>query len=276
VVTILIFISSFIFADCKYAFVYSKNIDDSFISFYDKVIVEADEVDSSYALSYPKKMVAYMSIGEIEPWRDRAYKRSWIISKNTTWNSLVADLSSREYQTYLLKRAEKLYGMGYRNFFLDTLDSYNRLKDRERRDEVKRGVVEFIKRLKEEYPDSKIIVNRGFEVLDEIYKYIDAVVVESLISGYDHSKKRYRDVSKEDREWILNHLKRAKKLGLDVVSIDYSNKSPEKKREIAREIRDLGVIPYVTDGLLQNQGECDIKREESLFSKIKEYISQYF
>jgi len=250
-----------LFAESRYAFIYSKNIDDTFINFYDKVVVEADLVDNIYAIRYPDKMVAYISIGEIEPWRNKNYKKSWIISKNTTWNSLVANLNNREYREFLLKRAEKLYKMGYRNFFLDTLDSYLRIKDKKLKERAKRGAVEFIKSLRAKYPKAKIIVNRGFEILDKIYKYIDAVVAESLIAGYDHSKKRYIDVPKKDREWILYHLNRAKKFGLDIISIDYSNQDTKKREEIAKKIRALGVIPYVTDGLLQDQGECDIKRE---------------
>ncbi len=130
-----------------------------------------------------------MSIGEIEPWRDNSYKESWTLSKNRTWNSLVANLDSKEYREFLLKRADKLYRMGYRNFFLDTLDSYLRIKDKKLREKAEKGAIEFIKNLRKRYPKAKIIVNRGFEILDKIYKYIDAVVAESLIAGYNHSKK---------------------------------------------------------------------------------------
>ncbi len=143
-------------------------------------------------------------------------------------------MSSRGYQNFLLKRADELYKKGYRNFFLDTVDVYNRISDKRVRKLVKDGAVEFIERLRREYPDAKIIINRGFEILDRVYRYVDAVAVESLISGYDHSKKIYKKVPKRDREWILNHLKRAEKLGLDVISIDYSNKGSDRRREIAK------------------------------------------
>ena len=71
-------------ADNRYAFIYSNNIDDTFINFYDKVVVDADMIDNIYAIRYPKKMVAYVSLGEIEPWRksQKRYKKSWVISKN--------------------------------------------------------------------------------------------------------------------------------------------------------------------------------------------------
>ncbi len=133
----------------------------------DKVIVEADEVEHKYALRYPQKMVAYVSVGEIEPWRDAGYNRAWVISKNRTWNSLIADLRKEEYQKFLFQRVERLYKMGYRNFFLDTLDSYHvTYEDKELFQELQTSLISFIHELRKRYPNSKIIVNRGFEILD--------------------------------------------------------------------------------------------------------------
>ncbi len=254
---------SHLIADNRYAFIYSKNIDDTFINFYDKVVVEADAVDNIYAIRYPKKMVAYVSLGEIEPWRKniKKYKKSWIISKNKTWNSLVADLSKKEYQDFLFERIALLYKKGYRNFFLDTMDSYHvTIKDKKLFTKQQKGIIQFIHKLRKKYPKSKIIINRGFELLDKIHSDIDAIVAESLISRYNHTKKEYISVPKKDREWLLAEFKKAKGYGLDVISIDYSDKSTKERQNIAKKIKKLGVIPYVTDGLLQDQGECNINR----------------
>ncbi len=206
-------------------------------------------------------MVAYISVGEIEKWRKNRYKKSWVISKNRTWNSLIADISNREYQNFLLKRANELYKMGYRNFFLDTMDAYHiTSKDKKLFLKLQNGLVEFVHRLHQKYPKAKIITNRGFEILDRIHNDISAVAVESLFGKYNHSSKSYTEVSKKDREWILSNLKKVQQYGLDAISIDYSNQGEKKRRDIAKKIRDLGIIPYVTDGLLKEQGECDIKR----------------
>ncbi len=47
---------------------------------------------------------------------------------------------------------------------------------------------------------------------------------------------------------------------MDAISIDYNGGDATQKRNIAKKIKKLGIIPYVTDGLLQQQGECDIER----------------
>ena len=261
--TTVLFLVTTLMADERYAFIYSKNIDDTFINFYDKVIVEADAIDNIYAIRHPKKMVAYVSVGEIEPWRKTKtkYNKSWVISKNKTWNSLVADLQKKEYQEFIFERVESLYQKGYRNFFLDTMDAYHvTAKEKKLFKRQQKALISFIHKLHKKYPNAKIIINRGFELLKEVHNEIDAVVAESLLSRYDHAKKEYLEVPKADREWLLDRFKEAKRYGLDVISIDYTNKSTKERREIAKKIKKLGVIPYVTDGLLQEQGECEIER----------------
>ena len=263
VVVFLLLLCTSLLADERYAFIYSKNIDDRFINFYDKVVVEADAIDNIYALRYPEKMVAYVSVGEIEPWRKtkNRYNKSWIISKNRTWNSLIADLRKDAYQAFIFERIAYLYKQGYRNFFLDTMDAYHvTAKDKRLFKLQQKALIDFIHKLHKKYPKSKIIVNRGFEILEQIHNDIDAVVAESLLNRYNHADKTYIPVPKQDRAWLLANFKKAKKYGLDVISIEYSNKSTQERLNIAKRIRKLGFIPYITDGLLQEQGECDTER----------------
>ncbi len=260
---VLILLWTGLSADERYAFIYSKNIDDRFINFYDKVVVEADAIDNIYALRYPKKMVAYVSVGEIEPWRKtkNKYNKSWIISENRTWNSLIADLRKSAYQEFIFERIAYLHKQGYRNFFLDTMDAYHvTAKDKKLFKLQQKALVDFIHTLHQKYPKSKIIVNRGFEILEQIHKDIDAVVAESLLNRYNHASKEYITVPKNDKDWLIANFKKAQNYGLDVISIEYSDKSTKERLKIAKRIRKLGFIPYVTDGLLQQQGECDTPR----------------
>ena len=260
---LLFMLTSSLLASERYAFIYSKNIDDRFINFYDKVVVEADSIDNIYAMRYPEKMVAYVSVGEIEPWRKTKtpYKKSWVISKNKTWNSLVADLNKNAYQNFIFERIAKLHKMGYRNFFLDTMDAYHvTAEDKKLFKRQQKALVSFIHKLHKKYPKSKIIINRGFELLDEIHKAVDAVVAESLVNRYNHDNKSYALVPKDDQAWLLSNFKKAQKYGLDAISIDYTDKSTKDRVEIAKKIKALGIIPYITDGLLQEQGECEIER----------------
>jgi len=263
IVFLFLLLFSSLVAEERYAFIYSNNIDDQFINFYDKVVVEADAIDNIYALRYPEKMVAYVSVGEIEPWRKTKtkYEPSWIISENKTWNSLIANLRKDAYQNFIFERIASLYKKGYRNFFLDTIDAYHVIAKNKKLFQLQqKALISFIHKLHKKYPKSKIIVNRGFELLDKIHKDINAIMAESLFNRYDHAQKAYGKVPKADRAWLLNNFKKAKKYNLDIISIEYSNKSTQARIAIAKKVKKLGITPYVTDGLLQEQGECDRER----------------
>jgi hypothetical protein len=241
----------------NYAFVYSDNIDNTFINFYDKVVIDADNINSIYAKRFPEKMVAYVSIGEIEPWRksSKGYQKEWVISENRTWESLIADFKNESYQAFLFKRFEALHQMGYQHFFLDTVDAYHVNKDEEFKAQQK-ALIAFLKELHRRYPQADIVLNRGFELLEAVHESVSAIVAESLYSRYDHNTKLYKDVPRADREWLLNWFKKAKEAyKLDVISIDYANQ--KERLTIAKKIAKEGVIPYVTDGLLKEQGECE-------------------
>jgi TM1410 hypothetical-related protein. len=46
--------------------------------------------------------------------------------------------------------------------------------------------------VKKTFPDKKIILNRGFEVVPQVKDYIDAVVAESLFHGLDTKTMKYK------------------------------------------------------------------------------------
>jgi len=170
IVFLFLLLFSSLVAEERYAFIYSNNIDDQFINFYDKVVVEADAIDNIYALRYPEKMVAYVSVGEIEPWRKTKtkYEPSWIISENKTWNSLIANLRKDAYQNFIFERIASLYKKGYRNFFLDTIDAYNDIAKNKKLFQLQqKALISFIYKLQKQYPKSKLIFNIELKILDK-------------------------------------------------------------------------------------------------------------
>jgi len=263
IIIFFILLLSTLSADNRYAFIYSNHLDDRFINFYDKVIVDSNVIDNIYARRYPQKMVAYISVGEIDISKksESNYNPSWIMNKNDTWNTLIVDLTNQDYQSYLFQKIENIYEKGYRNFFLDTIDAYHvTAKNQDVFKKQQQALIEIIHKLHTKYPQSEIITNRGFEILDQIHNDINAVAVESLMYGYNHKERSYINVPKKDRTWILNHLKRVKAYGLDAIAIEYSDQNSEIRKQFANEIKALGIIPYITDGMLNGQGECDVDR----------------
>ncbi len=125
---------------------------------------------------------------------------------------------------------------------------------KEEYEEYQKALVDFIKALRERYPDKLIVLNRGFEVLDQVKHLVNGIMAESLFWGLD-SNRNYRKVSEEERKWLLDQLNRAKQYGLPVIVVDYvSPKNKKLAMEVLNKISSLGFIPYVADKDLSRIG----------------------
>ena len=233
---------------------------------FDVIITDPGNLDTSslgFKL-YKKKIFAYVSVGEVN--KNRSYykkiKKRWIKRENGLWKSFVVDVSNREYQNFLMNEVlRKLYLRGFENFFFDTVDSYHLIakSDKDRR-KYEKALISFFKRVKKRYPKAKIILNRGFEIIEETAEVIDGVLFESLFYGLSPKDLRYKKVSSEDRKWLRFWIEKIRSLGLFVISLDYL---PENEKALAektvKDIEKLGVIPYVAPKNLKVIGISSIK-----------------
>lgn len=228
---------------------------------YDWIVLDPDNpfVEVLNDLFYQKKrakILGYLSLGEIEPYR-AYYKdlKRFSIGKNPMWDTYIADLRNKEYRDFLIhKVAKKIIEKGFDGFLFDTLDSYQLVIPKKKWKEFEKAQVEFIKTLKELYPDKLIVINRGFNILEEVKNYINGLVVESLFYGINE-KKQYVPVPTEEREKLLKNLEKAKSLNIPTVIIDYV---PKEDKELAQslivKISSLGFIPYIADKELSEIG----------------------
>ncbi len=228
---------------------------------FDVVVVEPLHVPDPKLYANDKTaLFAYVSLGEASP--DRVYLKdipdAWKLGQDAEWGSVVLDQSRPEWPAFFVEHAIKpLWDAGYRGFFLDTLDSYQRFaKTAEARASQEAGLVAVIRELKKRYPQARLIFNRGFEILPQVHQDVFAVAVESLFQQWNQTQQKYGPVLAADREWLLGQLKRVtQEYKLPVISIDYV---PPGKRYLAREtaakIGDLGFIPWVTNPELNMLG----------------------
>jgi len=250
---------------------YADDISYSNLGIHDYIIVESDNI-SPYThgfKTYKKKMYAYVSIGEASSYRGyfKDLKEEWKISENRSWGSIVMDISNDDYHAFMYEKViEPLIEKGYENFFFDTLDSYQlAAKNDDERKEYELGLIRFIKKFKHFYPQSKLIVNRGFEVMDEIHESLDAVLFESLFYGLSAKGLNYTQVNEEDRKWLLSKIEKIKSYGLDVICVDYMDiKEKAKIKKTVERIEELGIIPYISNKALSRYGASSkeaVKRE---------------
>ncbi len=183
---------------------------------------------------------------------------SWLMGVNKSWNSLVIDQRVAAWPNWFVEHvARPQWERGYRGFFLDTLDSYHLVaKTPEERAAYEAGLVRVVKALKAAFPEAKLILNRGFEILPQVAGEVSMVAAESLYRGWDPQAKRYVTVSDQDRAWLLERLDKVRtQHRLPVLAIDYVPPSDRSlARETAQRIRGHGFVPWVTTSDLDGLG----------------------
>lgn len=227
---------------------------------FDIVVVDPDAVGiapQAYKSNH-SELFAYISIGEADPARShfKQIKPEWLIGENPSWKSKLVDLANPAWRNFFLDQVvEPLWQAGYRGFFLDTLDSYQLVTDKKRHPALTSGLVEIIRGIKQRHPEARLILNRGFEVLDRVKDVAFAVAAESLFQNFDPATGAYGDVNETDRQWLLARFTEVRKAGLPVIAIEYvAPKDRNLARKTAEKVKALGFTPWVTDKDLASLG----------------------
>ncbi len=274
IVILLFFTVTFLFGNLKdkSAMVYyGKDISYSMVGIHDYIIVQPELIDvySHGFKIYKEKMYAYVSINEIQE-SIKEYKyvdKSWVISENREWGSKVLDIKNRDYQEFIFKRLiEPRMKDGFQNFFFDTLDSYQLgTKTEKERETSRKELIHFLKEFHTRYPDAKLILNRGFDVIDEVHEGIEAVLFESYYNGLG-GETGYKELSDGDREWLDIYLDKIKAYDINIISLEYlsADEIDTKADKIIEKIKARGMIPYISHRELVIYGKSSknaIKRE---------------
>ena len=213
-------------------------------------------------------LYAYVSLGEVHP--TRSYYASLpagsLRGSNDAWGSRVIDQAAPGWQDFFLDTIiAPLWTRGWRGFFLDTLDSYQLFASTDAaRAAQQEAMVAILQEFKRRYPDGKLMLNRGFELLPRIAPLVDAVAAESLYQGFDAGANAYRPVPQADRDWLGERMREARdQYRLPVVAIDYVDPALPGARELAQKtaarIRADGFIPWVADGALSSLGVGNVE-----------------
>ncbi|WP_345991077.1 endo alpha-1,4 polygalactosaminidase [Sulfurimonas sp. HSL-1716] len=270
---------------------YGENISYPMVGVHDYIIVQPDNINTySHGFSvYKDKMYAYVSIGEID--KDaKEYaqaEKSWMLADNKAWNSKVMDIKDPNYQEFLFDKVIKPEAArGFENFFFDTLDSYRLAVKTEKEDKAyENALVSFINKFHERYPKAKLIINRGFNIIDKVHNSIQAVLFESYYRGIENKNLGYAKVSDAERKWLDKQIKKVKSYGLDVIAVDYLPfDEMDKADTLVQKIKTHGLIPYVSNRDLNIYGRSSknaLKREiltlidESQHDRINQSAHQY-
>ncbi len=259
---------------------YGNKISYPMVGIHDYIIVQPS-LTNTYTHGfdiYKDKMYAYVSIGEIDKniKEYKLLKKEWILTQNKAWSSDVLDLTNPEYREFLFTHMiEPQMRRGFKNFFFDTLDSYQLAVETDKqREKSKSALAKFINEFHTRYPDSKLIINRGFEIIDRIHNAVTAVLFESYYRGLNGPNLDYKKVSDSDRAWLDIYLKKIKSYGLDVIAVDYLEANKIKNSDLViQKLQKKGFIPFISTKELTTYGRSSknaIKRE--IFTLIDERV----
>ncbi len=240
---------------------------------FDVAVVEPDFVDKPTPQARTTQdgehtLFAYVSLGEVQPSRAYYHKlsKTCLAGSNAAWGSRVINQTCPSWSAFFLDTIiAPLWDKGWRGFFVDTLDSYQMFSTTDAaRLAQTQAMVAILRELKRRYPEAKLMLNRGFELMPDIANITYAVATESLYQGYDAGKQLYRPVPENDRAWLLSNMTKVRDTyHIPVISIDYVDPSLPNARTLAREtaqqIRTQGFIPWVADGNLFSIGVGNIE-----------------
>ena len=273
---ILVFLCSSLFASLsdKSAIVYyGGKISYPMVGIHNYIIVQPSNINTfTHGFKvYKDKMYAYVSLGEIDTdiaeYKD--VKKSWIVGENRIWKSKLLDLTNPEYQNFLFTHMiEPEMKRGFKNFFFDTLDSYHLVAKTKKEIQANRkALIKIINTFHKKYPNSKLIINRGFGIIDKVHTSINAVLFESYYNGISGKKQEYDTVSQDDRVWLDKQIAKIKKYNLDIISVEYlpfKKLHTQEAKTIIKNLKDKKIIPYISTKDLNIYGETSkipIKRE---------------
>jgi len=252
---------------------YGDHISYPMVGIHDYIIVQPDLTDTiQHGFEvYKEKMYAYVSIGEIDTDID-AYKKldkKLIVGDNKAWKSKLLDLTNPKYKQFLFKdMIDPLIKKGFKNFFFDTLDSYQLIaKTPQEKIKNEMALVDIINSFHKRYPDAKLIINRGFEIIDHIHNAVEAVLFESYYNGVGGKDLAYKEVSDADRKWLDKQLQKVAAYNLDIICVDYlpfNEQMQTKAKTLVKKLQTKGFIPYISTKDLNLYGystKNPVKRE---------------
>jgi uncharacterized protein (TIGR01370 family) len=231
---------------------------------YDVIVFDSDTHPDLAALK-DKTLLGYVSLGEAEKYRGyfkELKKKKILLSDNKVWKDhAVIDIRKPEWKDYVLEiLIPATLKQGFSGVMLDTIDSPLALENEHPKQYpgMHQAAVELIGSIRSHYPDIKIMLNRGFEILPQVADDIDMVMAETIYTDWQPGQKHPIVQSQKDYDAALAMLSEAKRVApaLKIYTIDYW---PAKDRAGIKTIyarqRQAGFVPYVAPSLgLQTLG----------------------
>lgn len=239
----------------KFVVYYDKKVPVESFKNYDVVVFDGEHHPNFSSLQPKTTVLGYVSIGETHGFDAKLpelLNAKAVLAKNSAFDSYTVDVRNKTWRNYILKeKIPALIKAGFDGVMIDTVDSAIAFEtpDAPQYAGMHYSAAQLIKSIHHEYPDLKIMVNRGFALLDSIANDVDFVLAESSLATRDPQTSRPTFFEESAQKPIVALLHRAMKNNpqLKVYTLDYWDISDVQGiNSIYQTQRSRGFIPYVT------------------------------
>lgn len=224
---------------------------------YDLLVFEADAHPPLYPFIENQVVtLGYLNLGEVEENRDyfeELKRNGLLLEENKNWKgSYYIDIRNKYWSKFVVETLiPKILFQHFNGVFLDTIDNAEYLEslDPQKYKGMKQAAIDLIKAIRLNYPDMKIMLNRGYNLLPAIANLIDYELAESLYTHYNFEKKEYtlapEKTYHEQVEFLLGIQKKFP--SLLIFTLDYWNENDTKEiKNIYGAERANGFFPFVS------------------------------
>ncbi len=247
----------------RWVIYYTDKLPASSFTAYDVIAFDSDSHPPIADLkAQGKTLLGYISFGEAESYRSyfkKIKEKKLFFGDSTLWKGhYYIDVRNEAWTKMLIEELiPTILAKGFDGILIDTMDSVVQpeIDNPVKYKGMKRAAIKLIKDVRTAYPDMKIMMNRGLEILPDVAVDVDYVMAESVYTDWVPNPKKPVRVSKETNDYYVDLIKKSQAISpkLKVYSMEYWNmKDTAGVKQIYRDQRALGWVPYVSTMDLQH------------------------
>jgi hypothetical protein len=177
-------------------------------------------------------VLAYLSVGEDPSPEPSAWSRQ---CRNPDWGTWYVKIGHAGWTARLHAAAGAALGH-FNGLLLDTLDGTALFpSDRS-------PLLRTLRSLRQRHPGAYLLANRGFDLLPEMARYVDGVLLESFTTSWEDG---YRKLRPHELAYTAEMLRRVRTQGLQAFALDYAC-TPQQRRAALVRARAMGISTFVS------------------------------
>ncbi len=234
---------------------YSDKAPDSAFKPYNPIVLDSEfHPDINPLLADKKEVLGYLNLTEAEEyrlWFKQLKDMGVLIRKNPDWpDSWLIDIRNPKWKKLLLSEIiPSIFVQGFSGLCFDQIDNATLLEDEDPKKYkgMVAAAVDLIATIRSHFPGKRLMMNRGFEIIEYVGNSIDYIMAETLYTNYDFKTKKYMINPDYEEQLALINAGRKMFPHLVVFTLEYWDPADVKMyQKIYALERAQCLRPYVT------------------------------